>query len=100
MLLVDAQLRILEMEPAGPEWGAPPALSEEIAALVRQSLHTGLAGEARPDDYALTCAMWTGVHGIVALRISFPDFPWPPLPQQVALVCDAGLRLPATRARR
>ena len=49
----------------------------------------GLDGDTRPDAYALTCAMWTGVHGIVALRISWPDFPWPPLDEQVALVCAA-----------
>ena len=60
----------------------------------------GLQGADRPDGHAITCAMWTGVHGIVALRISFPDFPWPDVAQQVALVCDPGLRRHAPPAER
>ncbi len=38
-----------------------------------------------PDEYAATCALWTAVHGITALRISLPEFPWPPLDQQLDL---------------
>jgi AcrR family transcriptional regulator len=40
----------------------------------------------RPDEYAMTCTMWTGVHGITSLRISLPDFPWPPLDEQIELL--------------
>ncbi|MGH9184539.1 MAG: TetR family transcriptional regulator [Acidimicrobiales bacterium] len=41
----------------------------------------------RTDTYATTCAVWTAVHGITSLRISWPDFPWPPVEQQIELVC-------------
>ena len=40
----------------------------------------------RPDPFAMTCAVWSGVHGITSLRISMPSFPWPPIDEQLALL--------------
>ena len=45
-------------------------------------------GVALPDPFAMTCAIWTGVHGITSLRIALPYFPWPPIDEQLALVVD------------
>ena len=42
----------------------------------------------RPDPFAMTCAVWSGVHGITSLRISMPSFPWPPIDEQLALLTD------------
>ena len=55
-----------------------------------------------PDEYAMTCAMWTGVHGITSLRISLPHFPWPPLPEQIELLVAPWRELsrPAVKRRR
>jgi AcrR family transcriptional regulator len=40
----------------------------------------------KPDDYAMTCAVWTAVHGITSLRISMPEFPWPSIDDQLNLI--------------
>jgi AcrR family transcriptional regulator len=54
----------------------------------RRVLEMARPGTDVPDEYALTCAMWTGVHGITSLRISMEQFPWPSLDEQVALLVD------------
>jgi AcrR family transcriptional regulator len=53
---------------------------------VHRTLELGGSGVERPDDYALTCAVWTAVHGITSLRISMEQFPWPSVEEQLALV--------------
>jgi AcrR family transcriptional regulator len=42
----------------------------------------------RPDAYDMTCAIWSGVHGITSLRIAFADFPWPPIDTQLHMMVD------------
>jgi AcrR family transcriptional regulator len=42
----------------------------------------------KPDEYAMTCSVWTAVHGITSLRISIPNFPWPPIDEQLRLVVE------------
>ena len=42
----------------------------------------------RPDEYAMTCSLWTAVHGITSLRIGLPDFPWPSIDEQLDLVVE------------
>jgi hypothetical protein len=42
----------------------------------------------RPDEYVMTCAMWTAVHGITSLRIAFGTLPWPSVDDQLAMVVD------------
>ena len=37
----------------------------------------------RPDVFTTTTSMWTAMHGITALRISKPDFVWPPVEAQI-----------------
>jgi AcrR family transcriptional regulator len=41
----------------------------------------------RPDVHATAVAIWTAVHGIVALRIAKPLFPWPSVDDQLDLIC-------------
>jgi len=42
----------------------------------------------RPDLHATAVAIWTAVHGIVALRIAKPLFPWPSVDEQLALIAS------------
>jgi AcrR family transcriptional regulator len=42
------------------------------------------AGLAPPGDpMRVAIGIWTALHGIVTLRASLPEFPWPPLQQQI-----------------
>jgi AcrR family transcriptional regulator len=59
---------------------------EHLQDTVHRLLEALEPSRPRPDEYAMTCAMWTGVHGITSLRISLPNFPWPPLDEQLALL--------------
>jgi AcrR family transcriptional regulator len=40
----------------------------------------------RPDVFTVTTAMWTAMHGVTSLRISKPDFVWPPVDEQVEAI--------------
>ena len=40
----------------------------------------------RPDVFTTTTSMWTAMHGITSLRISKPDFVWPPIEDQVEAI--------------
>jgi AcrR family transcriptional regulator len=68
---------------------------------VHRALEMRAPGVEPPDEYAATCAMWTAVHGITSLRISLPDFPWPPLEEQLELVVAPWREMlcPVARAR-
>jgi AcrR family transcriptional regulator len=42
------------------------------------------AGAAPPrDPFRLASDVWAALHGLVSLRRALPDFPWPPLPEQL-----------------
>jgi len=62
-----------------PQAGA--AAFEFLVTGVRECMATGLAPTADPARVALN--VWTALHGFVSLRASLPDFPWPPLAQQI-----------------
>lgn len=52
------------------------------------------AGLAPPGDPTrIATSVWTAMHGIVSLRGSLPDFPWPPLDQQLDDLLGAFVRL-------
>jgi len=53
---------------------------------VHRVLELGGADGPRPDEYAMTCSVWTAVHGITSLRIAMPDFPWPSIEEQLGLI--------------
>ena len=46
----------------------------------------GVPKRRRPDVFTVTTAMWTAMHGITSLRISKPDFIWPPVADQIEAV--------------
>jgi AcrR family transcriptional regulator len=45
-----------------------------------------LPAPTRPDVFTVTTSMWTAMHGITSLRISKPDFTWPPVEEQIDAV--------------
>jgi AcrR family transcriptional regulator len=53
---------------------------------VQRILERAAPGVERPDPFAMTCAIWSGVHGITSLRISMPGFPWPAVEEQLTLL--------------
>jgi AcrR family transcriptional regulator len=68
-----------------------------LVADVREAMEAGRI--ARRDPELTAMVLWAGVHGVAALLISLPDFPWPPRADLVQAVLDsqeAALRAPAT----
>lgn len=76
--------------PGEPDAGAE-ALGELVGALAR-CMDAGFA--PRTDPLRLAVEVWTMLHGISSLRWALPEFPWPPLDEQVrqALRSIAGVR--------
>jgi AcrR family transcriptional regulator len=68
------------------------------AALVADVRDAMAAGQIpRRDPEAVALVLWTGVHGLAALLISLPDFPWPAREAMLRAVLDsqeAALRAP------
>jgi len=63
---------------------------------VQAVLDTGTMREGL-DTYLLALELWAMVHGHTSLRISHPDFNWPPLDELVAAACAHildGIRAP------
>lgn len=58
---------------------------------VTRCIQAGLAPPGDPLRAAI--GIWTALHGIVTLRASVPNFPWPPLSQQVDDVLSGLVRL-------
>jgi AcrR family transcriptional regulator len=98
-----------ELELDGPAIAGSTAF-EHLNETVLRVLAAARSDVELPDPYALTCAVWSGVHGITSLRISMPNFPWPSIDVQMELLCGpwrealcpdlAPARQPSTRARR
>jgi AcrR family transcriptional regulator len=65
---------------------AGAAAFNHLQETVERVLALAAPGVERPDPFAMTCAIWSGVHGITSLRISMPSFPWPAVPEQLALL--------------
>ena len=65
-----------------------------------ETLVESIARTQRPRGYGeldprrLATLLWATLHGLVSLRISRPDFPWPPLEEEVTTAVEriAGLR--------
>jgi AcrR family transcriptional regulator len=55
---------------------------------IHRVLELGEPDAPKPDEYAMTCSVWTAVHGITSLRISMPDFPWPSVDEQLHLTVE------------
>lgn len=71
---------------------------QELAMLAGTDLFGRLAGllatlpEPPADPELAATAVWTSLHGLVALRLAKPAYPWPPLRKHVDSVLDAAWR--------
>jgi Tetracyclin repressor-like, C-terminal domain len=45
-------------------------------------------GRSEGDPRRLATLLWAMLHGLVTLRISRPNFPWPPLEEEVAAAVE------------
>jgi AcrR family transcriptional regulator len=62
--------------------GSPGAVTfQHFVAAVQRCMDAGSA--PGQDAFGVTTALWTGLHGVVSLRLSKPGFPWPPLEELV-----------------
>lgn len=71
-----------------------------LIADVRAAIDAGLIPARDPELSAMV--LWAGVHGIAALLISLPDFPWPPRAKVVRALLDsqdAALHAPPVAGR-
>ncbi len=74
----------------------PPSGMETFATLVDAIAACMRAGVVPPGDpFVVAAGVWTALHGVVSLRRSTPDFPWPPLEAQVDAILAGMARLTA-----
>ena len=97
MRRTDDAPELVTMETPATEVTPPriPVGAEAFMFLVEGAAACMKAGLAPPGDpLRVAIGIWTALHGIVSLRASLPQFPWPPLQQQVddALHGLVGLR--------
>jgi AcrR family transcriptional regulator len=64
-----------------------------LVEAIQRCLDAG--AESDRDSSFLAVELWTVLHGVVDLRITYPDLPWPP-PEEItdAVRTQAGLRMP------
>jgi AcrR family transcriptional regulator len=74
-----------DMDLDGPAVVGSTAFNHLQETVLRMQAVTS-RGVEFPDSFAMTCAIWSGVHGITSLRISMPSFPWPPIDEQLELL--------------
>jgi AcrR family transcriptional regulator len=81
--------------------GSPGAETfEGFVKAVQRCMDDGAA--PRREAFSVTTSLWTGLHGIVSLRLSKPGFPWPPTEQLVDRLLSGvvGLQLPPAKSAR
>jgi len=85
------QYRFLFMSPA-PEWTMKDKRVDHLAGfgrLVNVVESCIAAGALAPGDaFAMSCGLWTAVHGVTSLLIANPHFPWPPIDELVSQGID------------
>jgi len=75
---------------AAERGGAGRRAFEHLVAAVQAGID---ADRLRSDDaMVLAISLWSALHGLTALLISIPSFPWPPVETLVATVADVQLR--------
>jgi AcrR family transcriptional regulator len=75
--------------------GSPGAETfDDFVEAVQRCIDEGAT--PRGDAFTVTNSLWTGLHGIVSLRLSKPGFPWPPVEELVdrLLAGVVGLEFP------
>ena len=75
---------------AADRGGAGRRAFEHLVAAVQAALDSGAL---RPGDATvLAIGLWSALHGLTALLISLPSFPWPPVEALVETTVDVHLR--------
>src|SRR5262245_30709241 len=77
--------------------GSPGAETfDHLVTAIQRCIDAGAA--PRDNPFVITTSLWTGLHGIVSLRLSKPGFPWPPLEELAdhLLTGVVGVELPKT----
>jgi AcrR family transcriptional regulator len=75
--------------------GAGRRTFEHLVAAVQAALDSG---QLRPGDATvLAISLWSALHGLTALLITVPSFPWPPVETLVATTVEVSLRGMAAR---
>jgi AcrR family transcriptional regulator len=64
-----------------------------VQETVHRVVELGGPNGPKPDEYTLTCSVWSGVHGITSLRIAMPMFPWPSIDEQLGIMIDPWRRV-------
>jgi AcrR family transcriptional regulator len=91
-------------DPRAADFGRP--LLARSMELIREIAATSGTKHPRSDPQRLALLLWSGLHGIVSLRINKPAVPWPPaieLAEQLTRAIirpDESLRETVTRGRR
>jgi AcrR family transcriptional regulator len=76
---------------AAPDSSLGASTFDLLVQGVAVCIRSGAAPEG--DPLRIATGVWTALHGIVSLRGSLPNFPWPSLDQQVADVLSGLVRL-------
>jgi AcrR family transcriptional regulator len=80
---------------AAERGGAGRRAFEHLVAAVQAAIDSGAL---RPGDpTVLAIGLWSALHGLTALLISMPSFPWPPVETLLEATVDAQLRGMAAR---
>jgi AcrR family transcriptional regulator len=89
------QYRFLFMSPT-PEWAIKDRSAKDLTgfarlvAVVERCIATGVF--SRGDAFAISCGIWTAVHGVTSLLIANPHFPWPPIDELIEQGIDVHCR--------
>jgi AcrR family transcriptional regulator len=73
---------------AGPE---RIQLGDALFDGLKRRLQLGVANgqfQCAKGEKQTALAIWAGMHGLVSLRLAYPNFDWPPLDQQIAALVD------------
>jgi len=79
-----------------PEWAIRDKETKDLSGfgrlveVVGRCIETGAF--APGDAFAISCGIWTAVHGVTSLLISNPHFPWPPIDELLAQGIDVHCR--------
>jgi AcrR family transcriptional regulator len=73
------------------------ALFVAMANRIAEGIAAGKIRSIGKSAEDLAQSVWAAIHGLVALRLAYPDFDWPPIDDQIALHIDMLLRGLATQ---
>ncbi len=68
------------------------ALFVALANRIAEGVAAGKIRNMGQSAESIAQSVWAAIHGLVSLRLAYPDFDWPPVDDQVALHIDMLLR--------